>query len=120
MTRACLNFRFQKAGEGPRTLYHYHNGDQYPSGLQNCFNVEQLLNNFTPDGFREWIRENYEAEAQEIDHPCIYYDDAGYITDYSYVFAPDSVCQVLAYKWDKQIFSGSVVDFKKWLAKQSD
>jgi len=39
MTRANLNFIYQMRGKAPQTLFHYHNDDQYPSGLKDYYNV---------------------------------------------------------------------------------
>lgn len=141
MTRANLNFVSQKRGERPKTLYHYYNGDQYPTGLRDSFGVVEWLKDekaFTPNGFKKWIAKNYkeqvmktsgpisycddsekDGQVMEITHPAIYYDTGGFITDYSYVF--DSTNErkaVVVYNWDEQIFKGTVKEFIKWLKKQ--
>ena len=115
MTRGNLNFVWQNIGEAPRTLFHYHNGDQYPEGLLQWFGIEEFLTidrPWNPDDFRSWIRENYRkagrqitklgnglsidaytltdepAEAEDFGEggqPKVYYTD-GFVTDYSYVF----------------------------------
>lgn len=115
MTRANLNFVWQERGECPRTLFHYHNGDQYPEGLLQFFGIEEFLgisHLWTPEDFRAWIRKNYKkpcrkltkmpngmvldahaetdesAEPEDLGEggqPRIYYTD-GFITDFSYVF----------------------------------
>ena len=112
MTRGNLNFIWQEWGKPPQTLYHYHNGDQYPKGLRDQFNIAMLLDNYTLKGFKVWIKENYDAEAVEIDHPCIFYDDAGFITDYSYVFDGDDI---RVYNWDERLFKGNIDEFRAWL-----
>jgi len=131
MTRANLNFVFQsfifpREGETSTTLYHYHNGDQYPSGLRDCYHIEELLKDLTPEGFKKWIRKNYDAKAVGISHPCIYYDQFGFITDYSYIFEEErgyidqsgkrvSFPNIRVYNWDELIFSGTTEEFRKWL-----
>jgi hypothetical protein len=115
MTRANLNFVWQQPGEAPRTLFHYHNGDQYPEGLLQFFGLEAFLTSdhlWTPEDFRAWIRTNYRcacrrvttlgsgmsidahaesdvpAEPEDLGEggqPRIVYTD-GFLTDYSYVF----------------------------------
>lgn len=115
MTRANLNFVWQNPGEAPRTLFHYHNGDQYPEGLLQFFGIEAFLTLdrlWTPDDFRSWIRTNYRRSCRQVTQlangvsidshaetndpaepedlgengqPRIYYTD-GFATDYSYLF----------------------------------
>jgi hypothetical protein len=115
MTRSNLNFIWQNRGEAPRTLFHYHNGDQYPEGLLVFYGIEEFLSirrPWTPDDFRAWIRKNYResrrrvtqlangmlleshcdtdvpAEAEDLGEggqPRIYFTE-GFLTDYSYVF----------------------------------
>jgi hypothetical protein len=115
MTRANLNFVWQNIGEAPRTLFHYHNGDQYPEGLLQFFGIEDFLTIdrlWTPEDFTSWIRKNYRkacrkvttlgngmsidahaetdepAEPEDLGEdgqPKIFYT-GGFITDYSYVF----------------------------------
>lgn len=107
MTRGNLNF----VSHGS-ILFHYHNGDQYPEGLVDYFGVRDFCGIdrlWTPDDFRDWIRNNYTeacrrittapngmtidahaqsdipAEPEAIEQPCIYYTGS-FITDYSYVF----------------------------------
>lgn len=119
MTRANLNFVWQNQGEAPRTLFHYHNGDQYPEGLLTFFGIEEFLSvarPWTPDDFRAWIATNYRVAGRKIvkldngmtmdshcetdepaapedlgegGQPRVYYTD-GFITDYSYVFSVDA------------------------------
>lgn len=119
MTRANLNFVWQNPGEAPRTLFHYHNGDQYPEGLLAFFDIEEFLmigRPWTPDDFRTWIAKNYRVAGRKVvqlpngltldahcetdvpatpddlgegGQPRVYYTD-GFITDYSYVFFVDS------------------------------
>lgn len=120
MTRANLNFVWQNGGEAPRTLFHYHNGDQYPEGLLQYFGIEEFLSLpglWTPDDFRGWIRKNYRVATRKVTtfangvtidqhaegdepaepedlgeggQPKIFYTD-GFLTDYSYVFTHRSV-----------------------------
>jgi hypothetical protein len=115
MTRANLNFVWQNRGEAPRTLFHYHNGDQYPEGLLQHFGIEEFLtipHLWTPEDFRAWIAKNYRKSCRKVSvlsngmkvdahadteepaeptdlgeggQPRIYYTD-GFVTDYSYVF----------------------------------
>lgn len=119
MTRGNLNFVWQNTGEAPRTLFHYHNGDQSPEGLLTFFGIEEFLSiadSWTPDDFRAWIAGQYRVAGREVitlpnglaidshcdseepaqpedlgegGQPRIYYTD-GFITDYSYVFTVDS------------------------------
>jgi hypothetical protein len=118
MTRANLNFLWQNRGEAPRTLFHYHNGDQYPEGLLTFFGIEDFLSiarPWTPDDFRAWIAKNYRVAGRKVGtlpngmtldmhcetdvpaepedlgeggQPRVYYTD-GFITDYSYLFSVD-------------------------------
>lgn len=118
MTRSNLNFVWQDLGKAPRTLFHYHNGDQYPEGLLCFFGIDEFLSikrPWTPDDFRDWIAKNYRilgrkvvpcpnglaidmlceteqpAEPEDLGEggqPRIYYTE-GFITDYSYVFTVD-------------------------------
>lgn len=154
MTRANLNFIWQNSGEAPRTLFHYHNGDQYPEGLLLFFDMESFLSirrPWTPEDFCSWIAKNYRAAGRKIvtlgngmtidshcetdepaepedlgegGQPRIYYTD-GFITDYSYVFSVDgfrkgaAANQVLAYKWDRRIFTGSARQFLTYCRKQA-
>jgi hypothetical protein len=115
MTRANLNFVWQNPGEAPRTLFHYHNGDQYPEGLLQFFGLEDFLaadHLWTPEDFRFWIERNYRRPCRKITtlpngvtidshaesdepaepenlgeggQPKVFYTD-GFPTDYSYVF----------------------------------
>ena len=124
MTRANLNFVYQKSGEAPRTLFHYQNGDQYPTGLKDIYNVIDFINSdWTPEAFKEWIRSNYNVEVNDLGiggQPKIYYTD-GFITDYSYVFdANHGEGRILVYNWAKNIFEGNKKEFVKWLNKQED
>lgn len=119
MTRSNLNFIWQNPGEAPRTLFHYHNGDQYPEGLLLFYGIEEFLSikrPWTPDDFRSWISKNYREAGRQVTQlaggmsldmhcetdipaepedlgdggqPRIYYTD-GFITDYSYVFRVDN------------------------------
>lgn len=119
MTRANLNFIYQSIGETPRSLFHYHNGDQYPAGLLCFYGIEPFLtldHPWTADDFRAWIATNYRkagraiatlpngmkidrygesdepAEPQDLGEggqPRIHFTD-GFLTDYSYVFKSGS------------------------------
>ncbi len=120
-----MNFQSQNRGESPKTHYWYYNGDQYPTGIRDIYHILEWLEKgkFTSEGFSQWIEKNYsdteeKAKPREISHPCIFYDYAGYLTDYSYVFDGCSEGNVLVYNWDKQIFSGSVHEFIAWLNAQ--
>lgn len=120
MTRSNLNFVWQNSGESPRTLFHYHNGDQYPEGLLQFYGLEGFLtldHLWTPDDFRAWISGNYRTACRKIatlpngikidmhaetddpaepddlgegGQPKIFYTD-GFLTDYTYVFTHRSV-----------------------------
>lgn len=130
MTRANLNFIWQEWGKSPQTLFHYHNADQYPQGLRDSFNVLDFIQEkeWTPEAFRKWVKQNYSddfdkehPEPIEISHPCIYYDDAGFTTDYSYVFTITSRGKwVKVFNWDEKIFDGSHKKFIDWLKKVKD
>lgn len=130
MTRANLNFVWQACGKSPQTVYHYHNGDQYPQGLRDSFNVLDFFQEkeWTPETFRKWVKQNYSddfdkeyPEPVEISHPCIYYDNAGFITDYSYVFENTTRGKwVKVFDWDEKIFDGSYKKFIDWIKKQKD
>jgi len=118
MTRANLNFVYQNWGESPRTLFHYHNGDQYPVGLREHFNVLSLVKEtITPERFKTWIEKEYQAIAEDLGEggqPKVYYTD-GYITDYSYVFELE---EVIAWNWAECVFKGSREEFTQWIKKQ--
>lgn len=125
MTRANINYIYQNIGEAPRTLFYYRNGDQYPEGLRDHFNVLRLLSEpITPDRFRDWIRKNYSEgkEKATVDdlgeggQPKIYYTD-GFITDYSYVFCPDGRDNFLAYQFQDKIFQGTREEMADWFRK---
>jgi len=116
MTRANLNFIYQNTGEVPKTLFCYHNGDQYPSGLIDFFNVKELFKDMTPANFKKWIKTNYNTTAKKITQPKIYYTD-GFITDYSYIFETDGSIKV--FEWDKLVFDGDAKAFiKKFKTKK--
>jgi hypothetical protein len=147
MTRANLNFVWQTWGEKPKTWYFYWNGDQYPSGLRDCYGIREWLSDakaFTPEGFTHWIAKNYHeqrtvCQPARISHPAIYLDTAGFPTDYSYVFTVGGLAErlpqttaekaqnthklrwlssVTVYQWDKRIFQGTVARFLTWLNKR--
>jgi|26BtaG_2_1085354.scaffolds.fasta_scaffold22831_4 hypothetical protein len=147
MTRANLNFIYQKAGEMPRTLFHYQNGDQYPTGIRDDYKILDFLAvPFTPKSFKKWIKDNYRVSVRkraenkengtaieysefieepakvenlgEGGQPKIYYTD-GFITDYSYCFDENhGDNKVLVYKWAKLIFEGDREKAIKWFKKQ--
>ena len=154
MTRANLNFIWQNSGEAPRTLFHYHNGDQYAAGLLLFFDIESFLSirrPWTPDDFRSWIAKNYRVAGRRIarlgngmtidshcetdepaepedlgegGQPRIYYTE-GFITDYSYVFSVDgfrrgaAANRVLAFNWDRRVFSGTARRFLTYCRKKA-
>lgn len=113
MTRGNINFISQERGESPRTLFFYWNGDQYPSGLLEVYNVLELVSEtITRERFTEWAEKNYDRpNVQDIDQPKIYYTD-GYITDYSYVFEPE---EVTVWEWEEVAFKGNREEFIKWI-----
>lgn len=123
MTRSNLNFIYQNKGEAPRTLFYYHNGDQYPIGLRDFYNVLDFINKgiehkgLTAEMFKKWILKNYDNSPVDLGiggQPKIYYTD-GFITDYSYVFEENKVA---VWEWDKKIFGDDLKKFKKWIVKQ--
>jgi len=119
MTRANINFVYQNKGESPRTLFVYHNGDQYPTGLRNNYNVLELVKEtITIERFKKWVAENYRDDKLEDlgegGQPKIYYTD-GFITDYSYVFEPE---EISVWNWKDKIFEGSRKKFINWIKKQ--
>lgn len=123
MTRANLNFHYQNWGDVPKTLYFYHNGDQYPSGLRDYFNIKEWLvnkNALESAYFVKWITQNYKKnpkdrpQVEKITHPCIMYDSGGFMADYSYLFDA-TANRITVYKWDKKIFKGSKEQFITWL-----
>jgi hypothetical protein len=118
MTRGNINCVYQKLGHAPSTLFFYHNGDQYPTGMRDHFNVLDLVAEpITPARFKEWAQKNYEGvKVQSIRQPKVYYTD-GFITDYSYVFECNRD-DVLVWNWDKSIFSGTREEFIKWIKEQ--
>uniref|UniRef100_A0A6M3LNS8 Uncharacterized protein n=1 Tax=viral metagenome TaxID=1070528 RepID=A0A6M3LNS8_9ZZZZ len=122
MTRANINYVYQIVGEAPKTLFLYHNGDQYPSGMRDCFNVLDLVKEtITPNRFKKWLKENYVKEhgdklkdLGEGGQPKIYYTN-GFITDYSYVFEDD---EVSVWNYKELIFEGNREKFINWIKKQ--
>jgi hypothetical protein len=142
MTRGNINYQWQEVGQSPKTLYFYYNGDQYPDGLRDLFNVLDFTNgDWSRKSFEKWLADNYTeqgrqvtsfsngvsmdaqvnltepAKAEEISHPCIYYDNGGFPTDYSYVFSRFDKT-VMVYNWEKLIFSGDPKKFERWIKKQ--
>jgi len=60
MTRANINFLWQEWGHAPHTLFFYWNGDQYPTGIRDHYNLLDFAeNDWTPENFRNWIKANY-------------------------------------------------------------
>lgn len=116
MTRGNINFISQKRGQAPKTLFFYYNGDQYPSGLRDCFDVLELVSEpITRERFTEWAEKNYEGvKVKSITQPKVYYTD-GFITDYSYVFEENDI---KVWEWDKPIFTGTRKEFISWIKKQ--
>jgi hypothetical protein len=115
MTRGNINFIELKNGKA-KTLYFYWNGDQYPSGLREIYNVLDLVKEpITRKSFTEWASKNYQGKKpKSITQPKVYYTD-GFITDYSYVFEDESV---KVWEWDKIVFSGTRAEFISWIKKQ--
>lgn len=137
MTRANLNFTYRQKG-ALKVLYHYQNGDQYPQGIRDYFNVLDLLKDFTPKGFKKWLGDNYTIQAPRAQGNLInnYADTEipakprlqnhttiGDLTDYTYVFNSNYEADYMSntiqvYNWDKQIFDGSLEEFDKWIKAQ--
>ena len=119
MTRGNLNFVYQERGSAPQTLYQYWNGDQYPSGLRDVYNVLAWLKEekkLTKEGFIKWINKNYDNHMPiKITHPAIYYDAGNFIADYSYLFESNSV---MVWNWGKLLFDGDLKGFIKWIKEQ--
>lgn len=145
MTRANINYIYQKIGHAPKTLYHYHNGDQYPCGIRDFYHVLDFTNgDWSIESFKKWLGDNYTeprtirmtapktgitvesnwnesdipAKARIINYPCIYYDDGGFITDYSYIFDASLDKKVMVYEWADKVFEGNPEEFEKWIKKQ--
>lgn len=117
MTRGNINYVYQNAGEAPRTLYFYWNGDQYPTGVRDTYNALELVKNGrpTPEQFKKWAKENYDdIEVEDLGQggqPRVYYSD-GFITDYTYVFSHHGV---MVWCYAVLIFDGKYEEFKRWL-----
>lgn len=141
MTRANINFTYRVNGV-QKVLYHYHNGDQYPRGIRDIYNVLDLVKDFTPKGFKEWLTKNYtEQHAKaytnkktDVTMVSNYsptkipvrpqlksFTIIGDLTDYSYVFNNSSYGDdsIQVYNWNEQIFNGTKKEFTKWIKKQS-
>ena len=123
MTRANINFVWQGKRGKKQTLYHNHNGDQYPQGIRDVYNVLSFINQerWTVNGFRQWLFTNYEIgdDHRILPHSAIYEDASGIPMDYSYVFdSTDGKKCVQVYKWDEKIFDGDADTFVSWLAQQ--
>lgn len=120
MTRANINFIWQEQGEAPRTLFFYWNGDQYPQGIRDHYNILDLFaGEVDAAAFKNWARKNYDGvEIRDLGaggQPKIYYTD-GFITDYSYAIEARGTVKV--WNWDKLIFSGDFKKFASWLKRQ--
>lgn len=145
MTRANINYVFQRTGHAPEVLYLYQNGDQYPRGIRDFYKVLDFTNgDWSKNSFIKWIGDNYKetqsvaktsgditivsnyepteipAKPSKIKHACIYFDTANFPTDYSYIF--DSGCysgnKVIVYNWLDKIFEGNPKEFETWIKKQ--
>jgi hypothetical protein len=144
MTRANLNFTYRVKGE-LKVLYHYHNGDQYPTGIRDHYHLLEWLEKgeFTPKGFTKWLADNYKKtqrvrSSNKATGISIEYNEPtkvpvkpilqghtiiGDLTDYTYVFNRDmygtpTEHTIQVYEWDSQIFDGNVKKFVEWLKKQ--
>jgi hypothetical protein len=135
MTRAFVNFVYLVKGE-KEVLQFYYNGDQYPSGLRDVFNIFEFLNSkFRKQDFSNWAKKNYSnykiapliKKLSEFKKDFVikllanknnfsYNDNDDYFDDYSYIF--DSVKkEVLVHHLGEVIFNNSLEEFKKWLKK---
>lgn len=134
MTRANINFIWQKWGESPRTLFHYWNGGQYPQGLRDHYNLLDFVEGeWTPESFSRWIERNYDGQKPEDlgegGQPKVYYTH-GFITDYTYVFQVSAIVadengkevgkgrKVIVWRWADKIFQGDDKEFARWLKKK--
>jgi len=139
MTRADINYIYQDTGSTPKVLYHYENGDQYPSGIREDFKVLDFINSdWSKEAFIKWIGDNYtETETVRATNGgdiSIEFERKtktpvrpknkthkivdGY-TDYGYVF--DNLLgkrTVTVYNWGKEIFEGTDKEFAKWIKEQ--
>ena len=139
MTRADINYIYQETGSMPKVLYHYHNGDQYPSGIRDGYNVlDFVLGDWTPENFIKWIGDNYTESDRVIasndsgmsieysqdsgrkatpelkDHKII--DD---YTDYGYVFDGTlNKRKITVYSFGDKEFEGTIDEFVRWIKKQ--
>jgi len=120
MTRANINY-INPDNKDKEIQFFYWNGDQYPQGIRDYYNVLDFINSdMSQEAFEKWAKTNYEGiEIETVDQPKIYYT-GWFITDYSYVFdvKPWSEPSILVYNWTELIFSGNQKNFKKWLNKQ--
>lgn len=128
MTRANLNFLYFNESEnqeerGFKCLFFYKNGDQYPTGLKNFYNVRSWLEaDWTSENFAEWIKANYSREDEEAtpedlpdSQPKIYYT-GGFSTDYSYVFdGTMGEKKVIVFEWAEKVFEGNAKQFMEWI-----
>lgn len=118
MTRGNINYIYQNIGEAPKTLFIYQNGDQYPSGIRDGYNVMQFIDSdWSIEAFNKWIYDNYDKrKPKKVSQPKVYYTD-GFITDYSYVFDREYK-SIKVWCWEELIFTGDSKKFKTWIAKQ--
>ena len=135
MTRADINF-IHKDG----ILYHYHNGDQYPDGIRDCYNLLDWISkkdDFNVKGFTKWLADNYvEVKRMRVSNgetSMEYNEDTDTpvkptnkkfvtidkFTDYGYVFDSTND-RVTVYSWGKSIFEGTRPEFVKWLTEYKD
>lgn len=112
MTRANLNFVIAPN----KVLYLYHNGDQYPTGLREFYNVLDFIkSDFTECDFINWIWDNYQEKIIARTFAITGDNDKG--TDYAYVFnQADKTIKI--WNWDKVIFDGTAKEFIKWIKEQ--
>ena len=122
MTRSNLNYIWQNLGEHPRTLYLYHNGDQYPLGIRDFYRVLDFTEDkpWTPAKFKTWTKRVYEMEPVDLGEggqPKIFYEN-GHIVDYTYVFDAGNH-GVKVWHWAELVFEGSAEMFKVWLSTRT-
>lgn len=124
MTRANINFIWQNTGEMPRTLFFYWNGDQYPRGIRDFYNVLDFVSkDMTAKRFKNWAEKNYEdvlvEDLGEGGQPKVYYTD-GFITDYTYAFdvGGNGQPKIKVWEYAELIFDGDDKEFIKWIKEQ--
>lgn len=137
MTRADINFIYQdKAGKG--YLYWYHNGDQYPAGIRDYYNLLDWLKNkdqFNRAGFEDWLGKNYTEQHtvaytnkktgttlvsnyEPTEIPAKpekkHFEVVDTFTDYGYTF--DAITGTIkVYHWGQVEWEGTREAFTKWL-----